>query len=59
MAGDTVVAVLTLRGRLALSGGGVETIRLRLSDVRRQEGGRWVTIYNHSHILEHEVPDGR
>jgi ketosteroid isomerase-like protein len=56
IAGETAVAVLTLSGSLTLADGTVESLRMRLSDVRRREAGKWVAIYNHSHMLEPAQP---
>jgi ketosteroid isomerase-like protein len=58
IAGDTAVAVLTLRANLTLSNGTVESLRVRLSDVRKKEGGKWLAIYNHSHDLETPAKTG-
>jgi ketosteroid isomerase-like protein len=50
--GDTAVAVWTLGGTLTLSNGTVESLRDRLTDFRHKEGGKWVAIYSHDHLLE-------
>jgi len=52
--GDTAVAVSTLRGSFTSANGSVDVARVRMTDVRRREGGKWLAIYNHSHDLDAE-----
>ena len=55
--GDTAVAVITFRGSFTLANGAVESARIRMSDVRHKEGGKWLAIYNHSHDLAAAEPE--
>lgn len=49
--GDTLLAILTVKVIENPQDASPQEFTARITDLRKKEGGKWVVVYNHTHIL--------